>query len=449
MSSDRTEQASPRKKQKAREKGDLPRSRELLSGCGMLAGVLLLGSVAPRWVETWTSSYQQFLLLGLKAGWDRDQGVAAVLQLRSVALELLSPLLLLFAAVTSATLVAGIAQGGGLSFHGEALQPKFDRLNPVSNLKNIFSLRATARLGKSLIPALALSVLAYQKIRHQDAMAALSLVRLQTMFGDVYSLLMDAAWIIFAWAAVDFAIEWRSWEQRLKMSKQDMRDEYKESEGNPQIRSRIRGLQRQMRHRKLREDVSNATVVITNPTHFAVALSFDFDTMEAPRVLAKGRDLIAEQMKSEARWAGVPIVENPPLARSLYRSVEPGQPIPFDLYAAVAGILAFLYRQEVEERMKRQRAAEAAAQTKAQRAAPAASPSGSGTRSTDGISTQEKRGTETSSGSATEIDATEIDTAGTHTTGAHATGTDKTGTNDTGTDTETQPDGNQWKRDER
>jgi flagellar biosynthesis protein FlhB len=98
-------------------------------------------------------------------------------------------------------------------------------------------------------------------------------------------------------------------------------------------------------------------VVITNPTHYAVALSFDFDTMDAPRVLVKGRNLVAEQIKSEARWAGVPIVENPPLARSLYRTVEAGQAIPFELYAAVAGILAYLYRQQVEERIRRQQAA--------------------------------------------------------------------------------------------
>ena len=101
---------------------------------------------------------------------------------------------------------------------------------------------------------------------------------------------------------------------------------------------------------------SRASVVITNPTHYAVALSFDFETMEAPKVLAKGRNLLAEQIKSDARWAGIPIVENPPLARSLYRHVEPGQTIPFDLYAAVAAILAYLYRQQVEQRLRRERA---------------------------------------------------------------------------------------------
>jgi flagellar biosynthetic protein FlhB len=137
------------------------------------------------------------------------------------------------------------------------------------------------------------------------------------------------------------------------MSKQEMREEFKETEGNPQMKGRIRSLQRQMRRRMLRADVKKASVVITNPTHYAVALAFDMTTMEAPKVLAKGRDLLAAQIREEARWAGVPMVENPPLARSLYRSVEPGQSIPAELYSAVAAILAYLFRQEAEERMRR------------------------------------------------------------------------------------------------
>ena len=167
-----------------------------------------------------------------------------------------------------------------------------------------------------------------------------------------------------AWAAIDYVVEWQSRESRLKMSKQDLRDEFKETEGSPQIRSRIRGLQRQMRRRRVKADVSRAAVVLTNPTHYAVALGFDFATMEAPKVLAKGRNLLAEEIKAEARWAGVPIVENPPLARSLYRSVEVGQAIPVDLYAAVAAILAYLYRQRVEAEMRERRAREAAARVR-------------------------------------------------------------------------------------
>ena len=180
----------------------------------------------------------------------------------------------------------------------------------------------------------------------------LSLAQLPLLFESQYRLLLATSGILLCWSALDYVVEWRSWEQRLRMSKEDMRKEYKEMEGNPQIRGRIRSIQRQMRRRKLQADVSKASVVITNPTHYAVALEFNFETLQAPKVLAKGRNLMAERIKDEARWAGVPIVENPPLARSLFRSVEPGQSIPHDLYAAVAAILAFLYRQQVEEKMR-------------------------------------------------------------------------------------------------
>ncbi len=150
------------------------------------------------------------------------------------------------------------------------------------------------------------------------------------------------------------------------MSRQDLRDEFKETEGSPQIRGRIRNLQRQMRRRRVKADVAKAAVVLTNPTHYAVALGFDFVTMEAPKVMAKGRNLLAEEIKAEARWAGVPIVENPPLARSLYRSVEVGQAIPVELYAAVAAILAYLYRQRVEAELRERRTRDAAARAQAQ-----------------------------------------------------------------------------------
>jgi flagellar biosynthetic protein FlhB len=194
------------------------------------------------------------------------------------------------------------------------------------------------------------------------------MTRLELLGQDIYGLLVAAAWLLFGWSAIDYAVEWQSRESRLKMSRQDMRDEYKETEGSPQIRSRIRGLQRQMRRRRVKADVSRAAVVLTNPTHYAVALGFDFTTMEAPKVLAKGRNLLAEEIKAEARWAGVPILENPSLARSLYRSVEVGQAIPAELYAAVAAILAWLYRQRVEAELRARRTAPAPA------SAPASAP---------------------------------------------------------------------------
>ena len=233
------------------------------------------------------------------------------------------------------------------------LQPKFDRLSPATNLKNLFSLRGSTRMLKSLIPATVVMILGWDILQHTVlSLPVLSLEQLPLLFESQYRLLLATSGILLCWSALDYVVEWRSWEQRLRMSKEDMRKEYKEMEGNPQIRGRIRSIQRQMRRRKLQADVSKASVVITNPTHYAVALEFNFETLQAPKVLAKGRNLMAERIKDEARWAGVPIVENPPLARSLFRTVEPGQSIPHDLYAAVAAILAFLYRQQVEEKMR-------------------------------------------------------------------------------------------------
>ena len=281
--------------------------------------------------------------------------------MRRLTLAVLGPPAMVMALVAVAALGAGIAQTGGVTVHASAIAFKPERINPVANVKNLFSLRAAARLGKSLIPAGFLAVFAVQRIARQLTIPPFSTARLELLGQDVYGLLLAAAWLLFGWSAIDYLVEWQSRESRLKMSRQDLRDEYKETEGSPQIRGRIRSLQRQMRRRRVKADVAKAAVVLTNPTHYAVALGFDFVTMEAPKVLAKGRNLLAEEIKAEARWAGVPIIENPPLARSLYRTVEVGQSIPVDLYAAVAAILAYLYRQRVEAELKERRAREAAA----------------------------------------------------------------------------------------
>jgi flagellar biosynthetic protein FlhB len=256
-------------------------------------------------------------------------------------------------------LIAGVAQSGGVQLHPNAVEPKFSRLNPATNVKNLFSLRSAMRLVKSIIPAAVMVVLGWGALKTlMLPMPVMSMTRLPATFSTAYGLAVDAAWVMLAWSALDYAIEWRSWNERLKMSKQEIREEMKDAMGNPEIKGKIRQIQRAMRKRKVKADMSRASVVITNPTHYAVALEFSFETMQAPVVLAKGRDLFAAEIREEARWAGVPIIENPPLARSLYRMVEPGQSIPFELYSAVAGILAYLYRQKMEERMRRERQAQ-------------------------------------------------------------------------------------------
>jgi flagellar biosynthetic protein FlhB len=192
-------------------------------------------------------------------------------------------------------------------------------------------------------------------------MPVMGLLRLPTTLSACFDLTVNAAWVMVAWSALDYAMERIAWNKRLRMTKQEMRDEFKETMGNPQVKMRIRRIQNAMRRRTAKPDLSRASVVITNPTHYAVALEFSFESMLAPTVLAKGRNLHAQRIREEARWAGVPIVENPPLARSLFKSVEEGQSIPYELYAAVAGILAFLYRQQVEKAARERKATEAAA----------------------------------------------------------------------------------------
>jgi flagellar biosynthesis protein FlhB len=369
MPGERTEQATQHRREEARKEGDVLHSRELSAAAGTLVGVMVLGVLGNRSLVIWRDTFAGFLALGAPARWGPAEIAPTLYAVRRLALAVLGPPSIAMAAVAAASLGVGIVQAGGVTFYPKLIAFKLDRINPVSNIKNLFSLRAAARLAKSLIPASLLAVFAVQRIGRQLSLPPFSAVRLEQLGSDVYGLLLATAWLLFGWSAIDYLVEWQSRESRLKMSKQDLREEMKQTEGNPQIRGRIRSLQRQMRRRRVKADVSRAAVVLTNPTHYAVALGFDFVTMDAPKVLAKGRNLLAEEIKVQARWAGVPIIENPPLARSLYRSVEVGQPIPVDLYAAVAAILAYLYRQRVEEELRERRTREAATWARAQAAA--------------------------------------------------------------------------------
>jgi flagellar biosynthetic protein FlhB len=357
MSEKGTEQATPERKKKAKGKGDGVRSRELLSAVAMLGGVMMLGATAHGFVSSWGRVYVESLRSAAVGEMNGDaQWNEAVRRMLAPALL---PVGLVMAASFGGALVAGVAQGGGVQINPNAVELKFSKLNPLSNLGNLFSLRSVTRVVKSLVPAAVMAVVGWGALKAlMLPMPVMSLMRLPATFSTVYRLALDTAWVTLAWSGLDYAMEWRSWNDRLKMSKQEIRDEMKEAMGNPQIKMKVRQIQMAMRKRKVKADMSRASVVITNPTHYAVALEFSFETMEAPKVLAKGRDLHAAEIREEARWAGIPMIENPPLARSLYRMVEPGQSIPFELYAAVAGILAYLYRQKVEERMRRERQAQ-------------------------------------------------------------------------------------------
>lgn len=343
MSGERTEKPSEQRKKKSRDKGEGARSRDLTNAAAMLGGLLFLRGAATQFTSQWSKSYVAALGLGMQST-DTTDGISRALP--SLLIPGLTPVALVLAASLCAAIAVGAFQTGGVQIHGAALAWKVERFNPIANLKHMFSLRSVLRFAKSLVPSGALAMLATLALRRDVMpMPVFSQERLPTTLAAAYSLACQAAWISFGWAALDYINEWRSWNTSLKMTKEETKQEMKESNGNPQIKGRIRQIQRSMRRRRAKTDISKAAVVITNPTHFAVALQFDMTTMAAPKVLMKGRDLHALEMREEARWAGVPIVENPPLARALYRSVSEGRAIPLELYAAVAAILAYLFRE--------------------------------------------------------------------------------------------------------
>ena len=342
MSGERTEKASEQRKKESRKKGEGVRSREVTSSAAMLAGLFVLDGAAKQFVKAWTAVYTAAIGAGPKTIVDDSFARAVPTPL----LPALEPVVVVMVAAFTCAVGAGALQSGGLQLRPAALAWKPARLNPAANLKNVFSARSLLRLLKSLLPAAAVVAIASYMLRNTVLPIPMeSFARLPLTLASAYNLAMDAAWISLAWSLLDYANEWRTWNSGLRMTKEEVKQESKESNGNPQVKGRIRQIQRAMRKRHVKANVARAAVVIMNPTHYAVALLFEYENMAAPKVLMKGRDLHALQIREEARWAGVPIIENPSLARALYRSVDEGQSIPFELYAAVAAILAFLYRQ--------------------------------------------------------------------------------------------------------
>jgi len=259
---------------------------------------------------------------------------------------------ILLAAMTL-SLFAGVAQGG-INFAPGALAWKPERFNPATKLGQIFSPVGVSNLLKSLLPFGVILWIAINLIRDNwETMVHASSLGLRVFAGFVGSMVFALTWkaglVLLVWAAVDYALTLMKMNSDMKMTKQEVREEHKESDGNPAIKSRIHRLRRAMRRRQALKAAATATVVVTNPTHYAVALRYETE-MPAPIVVAKGQNLLAEKIKQLARDSGIMLVENKSLAQALYKSVEVGDSIPARLYQAVAEILALVYRAEAEVR---------------------------------------------------------------------------------------------------
>lgn len=257
---------------------------------------------------------------------------------------LLLPLMLI---VIVAGLAGNISQNGFMLV-GASLTPKFNKLNPLTGIKRLFSLRSLVELVKSIFKLIIIGSVAYIMLRGEmDQMPGLIELEVQQILAIIGQIAMKLAFytclVLILLAGLDMAYQIWQHERELRMTKQEVKDEFKQREGDPAVRSRIRSVQREMAMRRMMEDVPDATVVITNPTHLAVAVKFERH-MDAPRVVAKGAGYIAEKIKEIAGQHDVPIIEQKPLARALFKDVEIGQFIPVDLYHAVAEILAYVYR---------------------------------------------------------------------------------------------------------
>ncbi len=337
--------ASAKRRQQARDKGQVTRSRDLGSV------LLLVGSaLALYYGGGWLFGHAQGLMqlaLRVPAGAAADPAQALQLAGRVVeaGLWLLAPLLLLNLLLS---IGGGLALGGWV-FSVEALMPDFSRLDPVAGLGRVFSLHGLGELGKAALKALVLGVAALVVLRGERR-ALLQLLQIEPTQALVQMGLLCVKaflWMALATAliaAVDVPMQIFQFNKKLKMSRQDMKDEMRESEGSPEVKQRLRSLQRERARRRMMAAVPKADVVVTNPTHYAVALGYQEGRNSAPVVLAMGADAIAARIREVAAEHGVPLVEAPPLARALYRYAELEREIPATLYNAVALLLAYVYQ---------------------------------------------------------------------------------------------------------
>ncbi|MBI4279177.1 MAG: flagellar biosynthesis protein FlhB [Armatimonadetes bacterium] len=345
MSSQRTEAATPRRRTEARQRGNVARSQDLASSVSLLAGLAAGAITLPYGIRAF-SAYMVDTVASAATAATTAPAFHTVFGVGAWAgARLLGPVLL---ASGVAGIVVNLAQTGGL-FTFKPVEPQLDRLNPVRALARLFSLRTLAESIKSIAKLTALTVIITGAVRNAlpslpGAVTAGPGAMLALLGSTMFGVAVRGAVALVVIGALDYMYQRFEWERSLRMTKQEVKEDLRETEGDPLVRSRIRSRQRDLARRRMMADVPKATVVVTNPTHIAVALRYQPREMAAPVVVAKGAQLIAERIKQIAARHGVPVVENQPLARALFKSVPIGKPIPPALYHAVAEVLAMIYR---------------------------------------------------------------------------------------------------------
>ncbi|WP_414859269.1 flagellar biosynthesis protein FlhB [Paenibacillus haidiansis] len=342
---EKTEKATPKKRQDARKKGQVAKSQEVPGALILLGSFMCLmafgGYIKDRLVSLFSDVFYHRLTMEVT-----QENV--MIMLGDYAVQILLLLAPVFLVVVVIGIVANYGQIGFL-LTGEPLKMKLNKLNPIQGFKKIFSMHALVEFLKSVLKLSIIGYLVYSTIwGAKKYIASLGLIPVEQAFQFTSQLTMNMglkiAAALLVLAAMDYMYQRYEHEKNLKMSKQDIKDEYKKMEGDPLIKGKIRERQRRMAIQRMMQEVPKADVIITNPTHFAVALKYDGSQMEAPQVVAKGQDFVALRIKEIAKEHGVVTIENKPLARALFQRTEIGDTIPGDLFQAVAEVLAYVYK---------------------------------------------------------------------------------------------------------
>ena len=342
--SQQTEQPTQRRLEKARKEGQFPAAKEFVAALQFLVFLGLLTSGGASWFAGFRRSASGLLARACSG----DLSPADVISIWwQLFWRHILPLAAAGMAVVLATLAFRLATTGfGVSF--KKLAPEAARFNPLARFREIPRQSFPSLVQAAILLPLFLSVVYVIARDNLDGFLRLPLTNVESgyrlILASVQSLFWKAAGVFLVFGAVDLARQLRRYKQDLRMSKQEVRDESKESEGNPQMKARVRRLQRERMRRQMMKEISKATAVIVNPTHYAVAIRYQLESMAAPQVVAKGKNYLALRIRQRALEHEVPIVENPPLAQALYKSVDVGQDIPPHLYRAVAEILAYIFK---------------------------------------------------------------------------------------------------------
>ena len=342
---DKTESATPKKREDARKKGQVAVSREIPSVfiLFMTMGVFFFlgGQMFNNLSSMMRDALQNSITLEL-------QELSVVRIFSAILGKLFWILFPLMTAIMLAGIAANLSQFGIL-FTGKTLIPKLSKLNPLSGMKRLFSLRSLVEVAKALLKILIIGLVAYATLRRHFSFLP-ELMRMEVL--DILSftgrvsleICLYTCLSLIILAGLDYAFQRWQYENDLKMTKQEVKEEWKQREGDPIVKARIKRVQLEMAHRRMMAEVPTADVVITNPTQLAVALKFDTEKMDAPQVVAKGAGYVAARIREIAESSGVPVLEQKPLAQALFKSVELRETIPLTLYRAVAEVLAYVYR---------------------------------------------------------------------------------------------------------